>query len=202
MSTVSLQPSASDSLSGDAAWASAYARGLPYDEFLDRFATEPQRNNWNEALEAITLTAEQTALLESFPREMHVLVLAGAWCGDCVSQCPIFEAFARVCPKLKIRYVDRNAEPPIAALMTTCGAARVPSVAFLSEDGHLCGRYGDKTLAKYRDLASQLAGDVCSTGFGEPAAMRAAVIAEWLGQFERIEWMLRLSGRLRSLHGD
>ena len=183
-------------------WAEAFARALPYDDFLARFATERQASDWNAAKAELTLSDAQNERLDTFPREMHVLVLAGAWCGDCVSQCPIFEAFADRCDKLHIRYVDRDADPELAGLMTTCGAARVPSVAFLSEDGHLCGRYGDKTLAKYRDLASQLAGDVCSTGFNEPAELRAAVVDEWLDQFERIQWMLRLSGRLRNLHGD
>ena len=186
----------------DNAYAVAWSRGLPYDEFLDRFATDQQRDDWNAVRDDLTLTDAQNELLDSFPRQMHVLVLAGAWCGDCVSQCPIFEAFAARCDRLRIRYVDRDADADIAAMMTTCGAARVPSVAFLSEDGHLCGRYGDKTLAKYRDLVAQLAGDVCSTGFGEPEQMRQAVVAEWLEQFERIQWMLRLSGRLRALHGD
>ena len=183
-------------------WPNAFSRGLGYDEFLDRFATAEQRADWNGVLNRIALSDEQTERLRRFPREMHVLVLAGAWCGDCVSQCPIFEAFAQACDKLKIRYVDRDADADIAAMMTTCGAARVPSVAFLSEDGHLCGRYGDKTLAKYRDLAAAVEGDACSIGYNEPAELQAAVIDEWLGQFERIEWMLRLSGRLRQLHGD
>ena len=183
-------------------WADAFGRALPYDDFLDRFATDAQRANWGEALAAIELAEEQVGRLKAFPREMHVLVLAGAWCGDCVSQCPIFEAFAREQPRLKIGYIDRDGDPDIAQMMTTCGAARVPSVAFLSEDGHLCGRYGDKTLAKYRDLVSSLDGDACSIGYNEPAELRAAVVDEWLGQFERIEHMLRLSGRLRSLHGD
>ena len=183
-------------------WADAFARGLSYQDFLDRFATNAQAADWAAALAQITLTPTQRHTLDAFPRTMHVVVLAGAWCGDCVTQCPIFEAFAQVSDRLVIRYVDRDADADIAQLMTTCGAARVPSVAFLSEDGHLCGRYGDKTLAKYRDLVSHVEGDACSVGFGEPADLRAAVIDEWLGQFERIEWMLRLSGRLRELHGD
>ena len=186
----------------DPFWPDAFARGLPYADFLDRFATEQQAADWNAALAEVQLTDAHRATLDSFPRQMNVLVLAGAWCGDCVSQCPIFEAFAARCDRLHIRYVDRDADADIAARMTTCGAARVPSVAFLSEDGHLCGRYGDKTLAKYRDLVDSLAGEVCSTGFNERSELQEAIVSEWLGQFERIEWMLRLSGRLRNLHGD
>jgi len=28
------------------------------------------------------------------------------------------------------------------------------------------------------------------------------VLQEWLDEFERVQWMLRLSPRLRQLHGD
>jgi hypothetical protein len=30
----------------------------------------------------------------------------------------------------------------------------------------------------------------------------AAVVADWLEEFERVQLILRLSGRLRQLHGD
>ena len=29
-----------------------------------------------------------------------------------------------------------------------------------------------------------------------------AVVQDWLDEFERIQWMLRTSSRLRQLHGD
>ena len=32
--------------------------------------------------------------------------------------------------------------------------------------------------------------------------MSAAVLQEWLNEFERVQWMLRLSPRLRQKHGD
>ncbi len=40
---------------------------------------------------------------------MPVLVLAGAWCGDCINQCPIHEHFAAVAPVIQLRYLDRDA---------------------------------------------------------------------------------------------
>jgi hypothetical protein len=35
-----------------------------------------------------------------------------------------------------------------------------------------------------------------------PADAIAAVVTDWLDQFERAQLILRLSGRLRQLHGD
>jgi hypothetical protein len=35
-----------------------------------------------------------------------------------------------------------------------------------------------------------------------PADAIAAVVGDWLDQFERVQLILRLSGRLRQVHGD
>ena len=136
---------------------------------------------------------------------MHdcVVVVAGTWCGDCIQQCPVFEAFARVTPRLQIRYFDRDDQSALADCLSVCGGRRVPSVAFLAEDGALCGRYGDRTLAKYRDAAMSLSGAACPTGLvPQESTLQHAVIQEWLDQFERVQLMLRLSPRLRQIHGD
>ena len=83
------------------------------------------------------------------------------------------------------------------------GAARVPSVVFLSEDGHVCGRYGDRTLSKYRQMTADFAGAACPTGLGSPErTLLDAVVQEWLNEFQRIQLMLRTSARLRKLHND
>jgi len=76
-------------------------------------------------------------------------------------------------------------------------------VVFLSEDFFECGRYGDRTLSKYREMASTLLGAACPTGIIKPdSSLLEAVTAEWLAEFERIQLMLRLSQRLRTRHGD
>ena len=134
---------------------------------------------------------------------MKVFVLAGAWCGDCVNQCPIFDHFARATPTIRIRYFDRDQTPDLAERLSICGAARVPAVLFASEDDFSCGTYGDRTISKYRELASAAAGAACPTGIVLPGQSAIdGVIQDWLDEFERIQWMLRTSGRLRKLHGD
>ena len=177
--------------------------GLGYTDFLTRYASPDQRKRWDAVHHAVALTESQHALLTSFRREMLVVVVAGAWCGDCIQQCPMFEVFSAKSPMLKIRYFDRDDHGDLADELSICGGRRVPSVAFLAEDGAVCGRYGDRTLAKYRDTASSLAGASCPTGLVPQAtSLQAAVIQEWLEQFERIQLMLRLSPRLRQKHGD
>lgn len=179
-----------------------FEKGLHYDDFLDRYATSEQRSRWDASYERVALTAPQKHLLQSFTREMKVVVLAGAWCGDCVEQCPIFAKFAEETDKIVLRFFDRDDQPVLAKALQICGAARVPAVMFLSEDDFPCGRYGDRTLSKYRKMASELTGAACPTGLGRDEELTAAVTQDWLDEFERIHLMLRTSGRLRQKHGD
>jgi len=135
---------------------------------------------------------------------MKVLVVAGAWCGDCVNQCPIFDHFvASANGTIDLRFFDRDQHSDLADELSTCGGQRVPSALFLSEDNFVCGRYGDRTLAKYRNMAETQLGAACPTGIGRAdQSLLDQVTQEWLNEFERIQLMLRLSGRLRKLHND
>ena len=182
--------------------AAIFQSALPYDQFLDRYASGEQRRRWEEFQRTVTLSTEQQSLLQSFSREMRVLVMAGTWCGDCVNQCPIFERFAQHNPRIQVRFADRDDSPVLAAELTTCGAPRVPAVLFLSEDNHVCGRAGDRTLAKYRSMTRQLGGAACPTGLLPDDDLTQAVVQDWLNEFERIQWMVRTSPRLRERHGD
>jgi len=185
------------------AWKAAFDSAHPYPDFLSRHATPDQRSRWDAFHGRVTLTAGQTKVLSGFVRKMPVLVLAGAWCGDCVNQCPIFAHFAAAAPSIDLRFLDRDARPDIAAHLKVCGGQRVPVAAFFSEDFSPVLFYGDRTLAAYRAAASAQLGDSCASGAAPPPADQiAAVTSDWLDQFERVHLILRLSARLRQLHGD
>ncbi len=52
-------------------------------------------------------------------------------------------------------------------------------------------------------MAAEQLGPACPTGLVPPSEEAIAVItAEWLAEFERAQLILRLSPRLRALHGD
>lgn len=184
-------------------FGSLFEQGLSYDDFLAKHANESQLARWHAVHEKVLLTDQQKSLLGSFTRKMKVLVSAGAWCGDCINQCPVFDHFAATNDKIAVKYFDRDEHSEFANSIKTCGGQRVPSVLFLSEDDHVCGRYGDKTLSTYRHLAETQLGPSCPTGIGAVnETLLASVTQDWLNEFERIQLMLRLSGRLRELHGD
>ena len=183
-------------------YAAKFAEGLSYDAFLEKYGSEKDRAKWAAALETATLTDAQLDLLAGFTRDMPVICLAGAWCGDCVTQCPTLHRIAGASDRITLRFFDRDAHPDLGDDLQICGAHRVPSVLFLAEDFLPTGRYGDRTLAKYRAKAASMEGNSCSLGANEPADLTRAVTAEWVDQFERNQLILRTSGRLREKHGD
>ncbi len=184
-------------------FAQAFEMGLDYEAFLAKYGTDEHRRRWNAVHAQVVLTADQSRLLSGFTREMKVLVVAGAWCGDCVNQCPIFAHFAAANPKIRVRFFDRDDNAELASELSLCGAPRVPSVLFLSEDGFPCGRAGDRTLSTYRAMAARQLGPACPTGVVPPEkSLLENVVQDWLDEFERIQLMLRTSARLRQKHGD
>ena len=107
---------------------------FPYESFLDRHANASQRARWDAMHGRFALTAEQRELLAGFVRRMPVLCLAGAWCGDCINQCPVFDHFARASTQIDLRFLDRDVNPLIRDPLSVNGGQRVPVVVFLSED--------------------------------------------------------------------
>jgi hypothetical protein len=194
--------------------------GLPYSDFLSRYATDDQKKRWQGVHEQIQLNDSQRQLLSSFQREMNVLCLAGAWCGDCINQCPAFDQFAAAAPPLsspppsggeggvrgpviQLRFLDRDDHADVQRELQINGGDRVPVLVFFSEDGFEVARYGERTLSKYRQLMRDQAGPSCPTGLVIPGdSPLSQVTQDWLNEFERVQWILRLSPRLRQKHGD
>ncbi|MFI5456426.1 MAG: thioredoxin family protein [Isosphaerales bacterium] len=184
-------------------WSSIFADALPYQSFLDRYATPPQRVRWDAMHARVSLSAEQRDLLGGFTRQMPLLCLAGAWCGDCINQCPVFDHFALASTRIDLRFLDRDAKLQLRDSLAINGGHRVPVVIFLSEDWYEVARRGERTLSIYRRLAAEQLGPACLTGIVPPAGEAMALMtAEWLAEFERAQLILRLSPRLRSKHGD
>lgn len=179
-----------------------FNQSLPFDEYLNRHGTVEQSRRWADMLDRCHLSAEHRELLRGFSRDMKVLCMAGAWCGDCIVQCPALEIIARESPCIELRFVDRDADAALSQALRICGGSRVPVVVFLSEDFQECGRYGDRTLSRYRTMVAEQLGTACPTGLTAGPDQQAGMLYDWMVEFERIQLMLRLSPRLRALHGD
>jgi len=178
-----------------------FGRGVGFGSYLE---SDPMRaGSWRDLHARVRLDDRQQGEVASFVREMKVLVVSGIWCGDCVQQGPLLARIAEANPRIDLRWVDRDAESEFSSRLKICGGGRVPVVVFAAEDGEVCAIAGDRTLSRYRGLARRQLGVACELPWASiPADETAAVLQEWLDEFERVQWMLRLSPRLRQKHAD
>ncbi len=177
--------------------------GLSYADYLAT-ATPQQLKNWQAVEGQVSLTNEQRTLLASCTRPMPVLCTSGTWCGDCVAQVPMLAAIEAANPgAISLHMLDRDEHADLAAQITICGGQRVPTVIFMNELFEFVGLLGDRTLGRYRAIAAKQLGGACPLP-GAPIAADeiAATVQDWVDQFERVQLMLRLSPKLRELHGD
>ena len=183
--------------------AQFFDQALTYAQFLEQHGQDTDRHRWQQIYDMSLLNEAQSQLLGNFVRQINVMVLAGAWCGDCVVQCPIFQRFADATDRITLRFIDRDTFPELKEQLTICGGARVPQVLFFNEDMQYVGHYGDRTVSKYRDMTETITGASCSTGMVTPGDnVHERVIQDWLQEFERIQLICRTSPRLREKHGD
>lgn len=163
-----------------------------------------QQERWRAVIAKASLSNEQKALVQTFTRQLNILIVSGVWCGDCIEQLPLIQAIVDANPsRLALRVIDRDQHADLSAELKINGGARVPVVLFLSEDYEFCGLYGDRPLSRYRAIAAKKIGAACSLGAVVPPNDElAATTADWLNEVERIHLMLRLSPRLRERHGD
>jgi thiol-disulfide isomerase/thioredoxin len=180
-----------------------HAAGLTYDDYIASGKPQEQEN-WQRIYDQVQINDAQKELLGSFVRQVKVLALSGIWCGDCVMQGPLLQRIAEAGNgKIDLRWLDRDEHADLQSLVTINAGMRVPVLLFCAEDFELVSWYGDRTLARYRAMAKQALGDSCPLpGAAVPDDEVAATLADWIDQFERVQLLLRVSGRLRAKHGD
>jgi len=176
--------------------------GLAYPDYLATGKPE-QQENWTKIYNQVGLTDAQKQLLGGFTRKMHVIGLSGIWCGDCVQQGPLIQHIADGSDAVELRWVDRDEHIDLQEKLKINAGNRVPARVFCAEDFEFVSWFGDRTLTRYRAMAQrQLAGACPLPGAPVPDDELAGTLADWLDEFERVQLLLRLSGRLRQIHGD
>ena len=186
----------------DAAFLSEkFNAGLDYGAYL---ASDPEKAaRWREIHDQVGLTDEQRSLLAGFKRDMHVLVVSGIWCGDCVQQGPLLQHIADGSDQIHLRWLDRDEHMDLAGLVTINAGTRVPFAIFAAEDFEPVSIYGDRSLTRYRAMAAKNLGASCPLpGAPVPDDELLETLQDWLNEFERVHLLLRLSGRLRQKHND
>ena len=180
---------------------SKHDAGLDFESYL---ATDPDKGDkWRTIGAQITLSDTQRALIEGFAREMKVLVVSGIWCGDCVQQGPLLQRIAEANPMIDLKWIDRDEHADLAEQIKINQGLRVPVAIFTAEDYEPVSIMGDRTLSRYRAIVAKQLGASCPLpGAPVPTEELEATLQDWLDEFERVQLLLRLSGRLREKHGD
>jgi ferredoxin len=130
-----------------------FQRALPYSGYLQHYATEEQRSRWGRLYDAIVLTDAQKELLKLFRRRMNILCLAGAWCGDCVNACPIFQRIAEACPLITLRFVNRAQN--FSEASTAAAAASAPKPGTAEDPDDIRSRPIGRILVKWGILSPE-----------------------------------------------
>jgi hypothetical protein len=181
-----------------------FEQGLPYGPFVAAGELAGHRPPWDQRYGQLELTPEQSELVGSFTRKINVLCLTGPWCGDCALQ---GAAMGRVAEAnadcIDMRFIVRTEEHGDLIVPNQInGGFRVPLTWFMAEDFEPVSRYGDRTLSRYRSMARKMLGEGSNVHAAPPDDPVRTVLDEVLAEFERVHLLLRLSARLRQIHGD
>jgi len=182
-----------------------FDQGMEFDAFVQTGKADGHHTQWLERHSRLALDGRQSALVQGFTRTMHVLCVTGAWCGDCALQGAAMARIAESNPKaIHPRFLprdDRFAELIVPNRIN--GGFRVPLTWFMAEDFEPVARFGDRTLSRYRSMARKgLPPEEAVLIPPPPDDPVREVLNEVLDEFERVQLLLRLSPRLRQLHGD
>lgn len=180
-----------------------FGQALTYADYVAT-GTDSQHRAWADFHARVSTTSQQATLFAGFTRRMHVLVSSGMWCGDCVQQVPMLDAIAALRPDLiELRIVDRDQHMDLAKRLVINDGLRVPVVVFMNEEFDFVSAFGDRTLTRYRAIASRQLGASCPLpGAPVPADEIAATLQDWVDQTEHAQLVCRLSTKLRAKHAD
>ncbi len=180
-----------------------FGQALPYNAYVAT-GRESHQKAWADFRRHVHTTDEHKSVFDGFTRRMHILVVSGTWCGDCVQQVPMLDAIASLRPDLiKLGALDRDEHMDLAERLVINDGNRVPVVLFLNEEFDFVSMYGDRTLTRYRTIAERQLGASCPLpGAPVPADEIAATLQDWINETERAQLVCRLSTKLRAKHGD
>ena len=180
-----------------------FKSGMEYESFVGMLPFD-QQASWVQRHGQLELTGDQQELLGSFTRDMKILCLTGPWCGDCALQGAALGRIAASQPdRIQLRFLPRDdsfAELIVSSMINA--GTRVTVTWIMAEDFEPCARIGDRTLSRYRSMARKALGPASGVLAEAPEDPVRAVLEEMLQEVERVQWMLRLSPRLRERHGD
>ncbi len=176
-------------------WRSAFDQAADYETYLAE-SPAARADRWRAQMLALpALSADDRARLTGHGVRLHILLVSGVWCGDCVRQGPMLQQLAAAAgDDVTLRVIDRDADAAVRDEVRILGAMRVPIAVFLTEHFFEVGRFGDRMLSTYRRKAVTEVGAACALpNASTPVDELATERGEWLDIVERMLLMIRLS---------
>ncbi|NUU64435.1 thioredoxin family protein [Paenibacillus agri] len=113
----------------------AFAEGLTFEQFVDQAEVNQERLQTN--FKGFALNDEERAYFAAWAEPVDVLVLAHDWCGDVVSNLPLFAKIEQETGKLKLHILNRDPDNlDIAELYPhPDGKSHIPTYVFFNDKG-------------------------------------------------------------------
>ena len=108
-----------------------YEAGAEWENWLKESGRRAE--SLQSRYDAVELSEEDERFLRGVKREVHILCLSEAWCGDCIRQVPVC---ARMCAEnknLKLRIIGRDDHLEVMERYLFNGVAVVPVFVFFNE---------------------------------------------------------------------
>jgi hypothetical protein len=123
-----------------------FRQGLTFQEYLAQMTMNRER--LVRAIEAVTLTPADHAVLERLGKPRHVMVITEDWCGTSLACVPLVAKLADAHPELELRVFLRDANPDVMDAYLKRGMYRsIPVIAFFDDDMKELGRFVEERPA-------------------------------------------------------
>ena len=117
-----------------------FRQGLTLEEYLAQMTMNRER--LTRAIDAVTLTPADHAVLERLGRPRHVMVITEDWCGTSLAYVPVAVKLVEAHPELELRVFLRDANPDVMDAYLKRGLYRsIPVIAFFDEVMNEVGRF-------------------------------------------------------------
>jgi len=123
-------------------WRQLFAAGLGWHEWLATASKAEQRAELVSSYERFQPFAGTVSQLSHLRKQVHVIAIAEAWCGDVRRHVPVLQKLAEAGSRVAVRYITRQQSLEVFARFLTNGGEAIPKAIFLSADFVETGNWG------------------------------------------------------------
>lgn len=104
----------------------------------------PQRDEMERIYKDVVLSPEDAHTLHDIQRNVHILAISEAWCGDVRRHTPVVARMCAAGANLHLRVVDKETKPELMARFLTNAAEAIPVFVFLNHQFVEVGFWGPR----------------------------------------------------------